>query len=328
MSTKLFSKPFLYIIIFITIVAFIIGYVWREESRPHILEMYIFDLKSSQAIFIRTPNDKRILINGGVNSDIIRELTKVLPFYSRRIDTIISTGTEGKNISGLIDVLKRYSIDKVILPAITLESLGLSTTTDQIYSVFLDTIKEKGIAVEKVKVGDRIVFDSVFADILFPVPSELFKYSKASAPELVMNISYGDNSVIFLNDVTPKIQKFIASSTLNSSAAMEPALPGASLSGAERLRTRGWNVPAIEAVNILVIFNNASADNLASELTDKLKPKYLIYSKSLTDSNSKSTASKKDKIDPLFYLLADYRFNIKEKGTVKISSDGSSLNIE
>jgi hypothetical protein len=49
------------------------------------------------AVFLQTSGGKRILINGGGNSEIIRKITKVIPFYSRHIDTIISTNEEDKN---------------------------------------------------------------------------------------------------------------------------------------------------------------------------------------------------------------------------------------
>ena len=36
------------------------------------------------------------------NSGESEELTKILPFYSRRIDTVVATNSDGKNVSGLI----------------------------------------------------------------------------------------------------------------------------------------------------------------------------------------------------------------------------------
>ncbi len=322
MPTKTLSKSFVYLFILLASAGFIFGFAWQEWDRTKVLEIYVFDLKSNEATFIRTPNDKRILINGGANSGIIRQLTKILPFYSRKIDTIIATDTNGNNVSGLIDILKRYSVDKVILPAITLESLGLSTTTDQIYSVFLDMIKEKGIRIEQVKEGDKVEFDSVSFNFLFPTASESFKYSKASAPQLVMNISYGKNSIMLLNNVTSKIQKFIASGT----APIADTFPPRAINRSAPLRLSTGSV-GLGSADVLIIFNNASPDNLATELMSKLKPKNLIYLKSLTSSNPKSAISKDEKVDSLFYLLDDHRFNLKEKGTIKIISNGSLLEI-
>jgi beta-lactamase superfamily II metal-dependent hydrolase len=91
------------------IVAGVGAYVWHQEHRLPLLDIYLFALKSGQSAFIRTPDDRRILVNGGSNSEIIRRISKRLPFYSRRIDALIVTDTSAKNVSGLIDVLERYA---------------------------------------------------------------------------------------------------------------------------------------------------------------------------------------------------------------------------
>ena len=104
------------------------GYAYIESNRPAVLELFIFNTPGNPAIFIRTPNDKRILINGGSNSEIIERISGILPFYSRRIDMVIATNDDPKNTTGLIDVIDRYSVDKVVLPAVSLQSLGLASS--------------------------------------------------------------------------------------------------------------------------------------------------------------------------------------------------------
>jgi len=310
MAFKINSKP-LILGAAATALAFgMAGYVWREEHREPILEVYVFNLKSGSSVFVRTPDDKRILINGGANSEVIRELTDILPFYSRRIDTIIATAADGKDVSGLIDVLERYSVDNVVVPAITLQSLGLASTTDQIYATFLDTVSRLKIPLREVSAGDVLDFgkklggQDVRAEIFFPAASssgEKFQYSRASAPEIIMRISYGQTSVMLLGNATTKVQKFIATST------------GSIISGDL------WT-------NALVIPHGVSADSLSAELMNKVKPEYIIYSQAVNKSSNKS-AKKAAKVDPLYFILDDKRFNIKEKGTIKAVSDGISIKI-
>ena len=108
---KIASKPLIVVAAVGAVALGLGGYVWKEENRPAILEVYVFSLSSGRSIFIRTPEDKRILIDGGGNSDIVDELTQILPFYSRRIDAVVATNSEGNNVSGLIDVLNRYIVD-------------------------------------------------------------------------------------------------------------------------------------------------------------------------------------------------------------------------
>lgn len=337
MIAKIMSKPVLIGVMFMVLTCGIAGYAWREEHRKPILEIYVFDLKSGSSVFVRTPDDKRILVDGGANSEVIRELTAILPFYSRRIDMIIATNAYGKD-SGLIDVLERYSVDKVVVPAISLQSIGLASSTDQIYAAFLDTIKRLKVPIDEVSAGDVLDFGQkiggqpVKADILFPVsPTSIssgaatssrltFQYSNASAPEIILKISYGKTSVMLLGNATPKVQKYLVSAASSSD-----------LLGFNPLSFNPLGSNSLHA-NVLVIPHSPSAGSLSRELMNKMRPEYLVYSQAVTASSKRSvmakdSLAKNKKVDPLYFILNDRRFNIKENGTVKIESDGMTLKV-
>ena len=129
------------------------AYVWHEQSRPAVLEVYLFSLKGAPGAFIRTPEDKRVLINGGANSDVIQEITKILPFYSRRIDMVIATKDDADHVSGLVDIVSRYSVGGAYIPAVTLNSLGLASTTDPAYQAFLDKLGELKVPPQLLEAG-------------------------------------------------------------------------------------------------------------------------------------------------------------------------------
>jgi beta-lactamase superfamily II metal-dependent hydrolase len=316
MSIKILSRPFIIAVASTTLVSGLGAYVWQEEHRPPILEIYVFALNSGRSMFIRTPEDNRILIDGGANSEVIRELSKILPFYSRRIDVVIATNTEGKNITGLIDVIERYKIDQVYLPAVTLETLGLASSTDQIYATLLDTLKRENIEIKKVAAGVNMFSTGKMAiKALFPADSGDFAYSKASAPEILFNISFGTKSLMFLGGASNKVQKFVALANTNKTDA-------------------------------LIVSHSALPANIAKQLIDQIHPDYLIYSKTISSQSIKSSASlktsvitanattsitknkKKEIVDPLEYLDGSKRFNLKEKGVIKITSDGMTIKIE
>jgi hypothetical protein len=293
-------------------------YAWYENQRPPILEIYVIPLKVGQAVFIRTPNDKRILIDGGQNSEIIKHISDILPFYSRRIDTLIVSKQEGKKVSGLIDVLSRYSVQKVILPGVDWGDAGIIGSADPVYDTFIEAISDKGkdagenvgedVKIEKVSDGDRLILDenpreSVVADILFPVAATtsatvknlgVFKYSKASAPELVMKISYGSTSAMIIGSVTPKIQKFLVANSTATSSRSAHLQSGT-------LRS-----------DVLVMSQNATTSNLAPKFLEVVSPHHIIYSK-------KMTANSQDDVHE--------ELNIRKVGIVKIESDGKELRV-
>ncbi|MEN9524106.1 MAG: hypothetical protein RL536_175 [Candidatus Parcubacteria bacterium] len=340
------------------LVSGISAYVWHEQNRPKILEVYIFALKSGRFMLIRTPDDHRILVDGGGNSEIIRHLSKILPFYSRRIDSIMLTNTDTKNISGLIDVTERYVVDKVYLPKYTLENSGIASSTDKTFETFLDVVASKKIETRELVAGDEFIISkdfstnydqnknmadsgmgsntsppasNVVAQVIFPAHTDLFDYSKASAPELLFNIVYGNTSLLFMGDASKKVQKFVASSSRE----------------------------VIHNNNVIIVSHSGVEANISSELMNIVMPDWFIYEKTVAKSSNQKTASKlpaksqsgqvrsKAKLsvgnsvkkksqkksatgshDSLAEIQDDHRFNLKELGTVKIISNGNEVEIK
>lgn len=338
MKTKSLFKPIVFVA-GITIASSTLGaYYWKQEHRQPILEVYVFAPKSGRSIFIRTPEDNRILIDGGSNSEIIRHISEILPFYSRRIDMVIATNDAGKNVGGLIDVIQRYEVGDIYLPKYTLISLGLASSTDQIYETFIQTATELNINMEKIGLGQILNLDSkTRLDVLFPADPANFSYSKASPPEVLFNISYGATNVLFAGSASPKVQRYMASTT--------EATSDATMTSSSVLQTP----------EVLIVSHSALPSNISSEFIDKFHPAYLVYSKQIakdevipdvettstpSSETSNQTANQtanqitkqkvgktKKKKDPLLYLLPENRFNIKESGVVKIESDGTVLKI-
>ena len=305
MSFKIASHPFIFAAVAGMAATGAGAYVWHEQSRPPVLEVYLFSLKGGQAAFIRTPEDKRILVDGGANGDIIREITSILPFYSRRIDAVIATKDDLNHVGGLVNVISRYSVDSAYIPAVTLDSLGLASSTDPAYQAFLAALDEKKINPEPLKAGDSISLDSkTDMEVLFPVLPSDFNYSKASGPEILLKINYGSTSVSFFGDATAKVQKYIASTSTASFGSNS---------------------------NVLFIPQSISPGSIAPRLIEAIKPESLIYSQALPKGavkNQKPVKKSAKKPDgPLFEIPDENKFNLKEKGRLKIISDGKSLKI-
>ena len=305
MSSRFFSKKWIIGIATTCVVVGIIGYVWKQEHRAHVLELYVFNFKTGRSIFIRTPHDQRILINGGGNSDVIGELTSIIPFYSRRIDTLIATDSDGKDVSGLIDVLNRYHVSQVFIPAITTQNIGIASSTDDIYETFLQTIKKSGVRYTELSAGDHIDLDlNVRADIIFPVKPDIFSYSKASPPEIIMNITYGSTTVALYGNASKRVQNYLL------------------------------GTGEIGVTDVLAVSQSFGAGNVSESFIKAVKPTFLVYSKTITKNlpTKKSgdilKSKKKVTIDPLDFIDTEHRFNLKEKGSIHIISNGRTVSIE
>jgi competence protein ComEC len=175
-------------------------YVYDWEYREPVFEVNFFSLNRGRAIFIRSPENKTILIGGGQNSEVIRELTKVMPFYNKHIDYIVIPSATPAQIGGLIEILDRYDVEQIIQ--------GKYMATSTVLSLLEKKIRKKKIHVEEVESGDEIEIGSLKIKIFFP--NKDFKYNKTSLPELALQVEYKNTAVFLMGSLSKTIQKNIA----------------------------------------------------------------------------------------------------------------------
>src|SRR3989344_6286481 len=101
------------ILVLLCVVA-IIWYAALREDRRGLLTVSFLDVGQGDSIFIQAPSGRQVLIDGGANTGVLRELARVVPWYDRSIDVVIPTHPDADHIGGLIDVLARYRIETII----------------------------------------------------------------------------------------------------------------------------------------------------------------------------------------------------------------------
>jgi len=79
------------------------------------IHLSFLDIGQGDSIFIRTPDDYFILIDGGPNMSVLEQLANVMPRYNRTIDLIVLTHPHSDHVNGLIEVLKRFDVKRVML---------------------------------------------------------------------------------------------------------------------------------------------------------------------------------------------------------------------
>lgn len=219
-------------------------YIYHWEFREPLLEVHFFSLNKGRSIFIRTPENKTILIGAGQNSEVIREITKVMPFYSRKINTVIIPSAVPQQIGGLIEIIDRYNIDEIIMPKI----LATSTALAQL----MKKITTKKVHIEEVERGDEINIEKdLIIRVLFPYNE--FKFNKSSLPELGASLVHRNTSAYFFGNLSKTIQKDILK-----------------------------NVEINEGTNIIEFFNSMADSKVSAELLEKIKPEFTFSNKEKT----------------------------------------------
>lgn len=100
-------------------------------------KVVFFDVGQGDATLLQFGMDQ-ILIDGGPDATVLRRLGEVMPWWDRRIEVVIATHPDQDHISGLVDVLDRYQVGLVLLPAMPHSS--------SLQSIWLTRIQNKVLA--------------------------------------------------------------------------------------------------------------------------------------------------------------------------------------
>ena len=164
------------------------------------LTVAFLDIGQGDAIFIEAPNGNQVLLDGGPNKRVLRELARMMPFYDRSIDAVIASHPDKDHVGGLPAVLTRYDVGMAIDP-------GLPHDT-AVYQEFERLIKEKNIERIRARRGQIIWLDeSVYLEILFPDRDP--KGWDTNDASIVARLVYGDISFMLTGDSPQKMEQYL-----------------------------------------------------------------------------------------------------------------------
>ncbi len=160
------------------------------------------DVGQGDAIFIQAENGNQVLLDGGPNRAVLRQLSKVMPFYDRSLDMIINSHPHADHLAGLIEVLKRYEIDSVV------ES-GTNPHTSE-YSEFEKIIVNKNTPHFYGKRGMKINLDkNLYLEILLPTIDA--KNLDPHTGMLVAELVYNNTSYLLMGDAEKSLENYLVS---------------------------------------------------------------------------------------------------------------------
>lgn len=189
------SKKILFIII-IPIVIFLGlgGYIWLYELEHQNLEVITLDIGQGDAILIKTPFKQNVLIDGGPNKSIARALDRNLPFWRRKISLMILTHPDVDHVNGLVEVLERYQVDRVM-------GTGVAHTAPG-YLMWLELIKNKKIPFDVARAPQTIKFGpDLKMEIIYPWDDYGGKDAEDNnITSIVAKLIYKNNSFLLTGD--------------------------------------------------------------------------------------------------------------------------------
>ena len=199
-----------YLIIIFVFIAFIIWYPLLHNQN-NLLTVAFLDIGQGDSIFIESPDGKQILIDGGPNSHVLRELSKLMPFYDRTIDVVIMTHPDQDHIGGLVDVLENYKVDFVMEPGVSSQN-GVYEEIEKIIKKknIPKILARQGMVVQlcNLKGEDNNKICKARLKILFP-DGDVSNFETNTA-SIVAKLVYGEKSFLFTGDSPKNIEKYLS----------------------------------------------------------------------------------------------------------------------
>lgn len=164
------------------------------------LRVYFLDVGQGDSAYIKTPTGEDILIDGGPDNAVLNELGKVMDFGDHRINLIILTHPHADHLTGLLEVIRRYTIDEVW-------ETGVEHSSST-YDTWKKEIQKRNITDKFVKAGDERNFAEVKIAVLYPLSSlENRTIDNLNNASMVNRLDYDKFSVLFMGDGESEVQQ-------------------------------------------------------------------------------------------------------------------------
>lgn len=236
------------VIIFISLGSIVLFESFRLGERK--LHIVFCDVGQGDAIFIKTPDNLDILVDGGPNDSVLSCLSKYMPFWDKRLELVILTHPHADHLNGLISVAKNYEI-----AAFATENLKNKT---QGFARLMDLIEDKkNINIQYVYAGDKFRFkDGVAVEIVGPT-KEFLQLTSPSG-------NIGESGEFASVETLIKYKDFSALLTGDSQA--------------QELKQAIQSFDSVGDIAILQVPHHGSRTGLNSEILDVLMPELAVIS--------------------------------------------------
>ncbi|MCK4473806.1 MBL fold metallo-hydrolase [Candidatus Parcubacteria bacterium] len=179
-----------------------------DLSKTKFLQVNFFDIGQGDAIFIETPQNHQILIDGGPSSVILEKLNNEMPFWDRSIDLIILTHPEHDHIAGLLAVLKRYKVENILWT-------GVKRDTSE-YNKWLELIENEGAEIFIAQAGQKIIAGKAIFNVLYPFENlneqEIKNINNTS---IILRLVLGETSFLFTGDAFKSVERKLKDKGIN-----------------------------------------------------------------------------------------------------------------
>ncbi len=190
----------------ILVLAIAAGVIWSaalQADHRGELTVSFLDVGQGDSIFIKAPSGRTVLIDGGPDTAVLRQLNAVNPWYERSIDVVLPTHPDADHITGLIDVLERYRVSYVIQSSV----LGDTPVWDTLESEIQKDASRGTKVIEAVRGQQIDLGGGAYLEVLSPDRS--VPHVDTNDGCVVTRLVYGATSFLFSCDAPRNIEDYL-----------------------------------------------------------------------------------------------------------------------
>ncbi len=181
----------------------LLSFIFPLISNPtasHVLTVTFLDVGQGDSILVETPDGVQLLIDGGPDNTVLRRLSQELPWFDTNLDMVLGTHPDKDHIGGLVDVLKRYQVDKIITTENTGETMVAST--------FQKGLLNEGVPVEMARAGQVYQLGASTTLTIF-APAGNPAMLESNTASIVARLSYGEIDFMLTGDAPSSIEAYL-----------------------------------------------------------------------------------------------------------------------
>lgn len=168
---------------------------WQEYKNDGKLLVYFLDVGQGDAIYIKAPDGQDILIDGGPDNSVIKELGKVMPFWDRQIDLVVLTHPDYDHVTGLVEVLKRYKIGQVLYTGAEVEA--------EVFLAFKEELADEEVILAEN--GQEFDFGEAKLKIIYATDIA----DNINDTSIISLLDFGETEFLFTGDAGLEVEKSI-----------------------------------------------------------------------------------------------------------------------
>jgi len=204
-----------------TAIILLFSFIWTQpDGKLHVI---FCDVGQGDGAYVRFPDGRDMVVDGGPSDKIIDCLGRHMPFWDRKIDMVVMTHPQKDHMQGLISVFERYEVDYFVRSDIANVTQG--------YATLMEVVHRKHIEQKFMTQGEIIRVGVTSLSFLWPSDSQIVKGVPASIAStaggfagnvlgaavgdlndysLVFGLRYGSFDVLFTGDADTRVESLYA----------------------------------------------------------------------------------------------------------------------